>query len=481
VAYQIGTAASYKDLLYRLRAFACDSLFAVPVAGSNTGNGTVRNVTVLGGTAAEVWTLTATSATNFTVSSSLQGAHADATVGTAYDNTHIKFLIVAGAAAFVAGDVFTLTITASTLGTQKWTVKRFDEGAAQQYTGTGNGTLSAVSFTETDADETWTLKATSATNFNVVSSAHGSQSAATVGTPYTGTSKVGFTINAGSTPFVAGDTFVLARNELTLLLCGPGTAGADEIHVGIQTYSNPGVDYYNWKLQGFTGYSPAACFKDQPGAITDATNDQSPRLCLWNQLIPYWLAVDGRHIRLVAKVSTVYEPMYLGYYLPYGLPNEFPYPLAVGGSRTGDSTYERYSAQDDNHRGFIDPANGSLRLLIGSTWLKVTNYSADTSPNVYNSINVWPFVVNDQSYYADYTAGYKRWRELDANLDGSYPVFPLVINGNSPSKNIYGELQGCFAVPGLGLSAEDTLGADRVVFQNTFRNGVHHFWVFKLE
>lgn len=60
---------------------------------------------------AEVWTITATSATNFTVTGSVSGAKAAATVGVPYNNGIISFIITAGVTPFVATDAFTQTVT----------------------------------------------------------------------------------------------------------------------------------------------------------------------------------------------------------------------------------------------------------------------------------------------------------------------------------------------------------------------------------
>ncbi len=86
-------------------------LTVIPVADSgNTGDGTLDGITRYSYTSltAESWVVTATSATNFTVTGSISGSVAAATVGTIYDNGVIRFLITAGGTAFVSGDEFTI-------------------------------------------------------------------------------------------------------------------------------------------------------------------------------------------------------------------------------------------------------------------------------------------------------------------------------------------------------------------------------------
>lgn len=77
------------------------------------------------------------------------------------------------------------------------------------YAGTGNGTLTAYKGGSSSVAETFTITATSSTNFTVVGSTSGSIGPATVGTPFSH-AKVAFLISAGGTAFVAGDVFTLA-------------------------------------------------------------------------------------------------------------------------------------------------------------------------------------------------------------------------------------------------------------------------------
>lgn len=79
------------------------------------GNGVMTAVAVsqsLG--QAETWTVTATSATTFSVTGFLSGAQPAATVGVPYSNGVISFTINAGSTPFAATDVFTLVIATTT-------------------------------------------------------------------------------------------------------------------------------------------------------------------------------------------------------------------------------------------------------------------------------------------------------------------------------------------------------------------------------
>lgn len=81
---------------------------------SGTGNGTLTGLTVDQNTAVdELWTLTATSATNFTVTGAISGAQGALTVGVPYNNGIISLTITAGGTPFIASDNFTFTISSA--------------------------------------------------------------------------------------------------------------------------------------------------------------------------------------------------------------------------------------------------------------------------------------------------------------------------------------------------------------------------------
>lgn len=83
---------------------------------AGVGNGTLGSLTVNQATAvAEQWTLTATSATTFTVTGFVSGAQGSATTGVPYNNGIVSFSLAAGATPFTAGDTFTFNVTSSTV------------------------------------------------------------------------------------------------------------------------------------------------------------------------------------------------------------------------------------------------------------------------------------------------------------------------------------------------------------------------------
>lgn len=86
---------------------------AAASAATGTGNGTVGSLSV--GSAAEVgvYTLKATAADTFTLTDPTGDAVGTVTVGTAFTSNQLNLKITAGATAFVAGDAFTVTVSAA--------------------------------------------------------------------------------------------------------------------------------------------------------------------------------------------------------------------------------------------------------------------------------------------------------------------------------------------------------------------------------
>lgn len=83
---------------------------------TGVGNGTMTSVSVDQNTAiAELWTVTATGATTFSVTGFISGPQGNATVGVPYNNGIVSFTLTAGVTPFSGGDVFTFNVTSNTV------------------------------------------------------------------------------------------------------------------------------------------------------------------------------------------------------------------------------------------------------------------------------------------------------------------------------------------------------------------------------
>lgn len=101
--------------------------------GSNVGNGTVSALGATGATVAQTVTLTATSATQFSVVGSVSGALGTATVGTPFTSGQLDFTVNAGSTAFAVGDTISIPTTPVTVGNVKAIpITGFSDGAKDQ-------------------------------------------------------------------------------------------------------------------------------------------------------------------------------------------------------------------------------------------------------------------------------------------------------------------------------------------------------------
>lgn len=168
--------------------------------GTNTGNGTFGTITPVSvPTQIGVYNILLTAATAFTVTAP-DGSTATGSTGVAFNALGVGFTITAGGTAFVAGDSFTVTTTQA-IGNPGIT--------SAAGTNTGNGTLGSLSATGYAPQVgAYTVEFDDATHF-IVSDTGGSELGHGVtGAAFNG-GGLGFTITAGGTAFVPGDSFTI--------------------------------------------------------------------------------------------------------------------------------------------------------------------------------------------------------------------------------------------------------------------------------
>lgn len=174
---------------------------SVATIGTNTGDGTFGDISLVS-TPTQVgnYDVTFTAATAFTVTAP-NGQTATGATGTAFSGLGIGFTITAGATAMVAGDGFTIAVTGKVgLPTAAATAKTGNTGNATCGTVSCNGYAPKVGI--------YTVEFDAATKFVVedpdgVVIGHGTTGAAF------SSGGIGFTITAGSTAFVGGDSFAI--------------------------------------------------------------------------------------------------------------------------------------------------------------------------------------------------------------------------------------------------------------------------------
>lgn len=487
------------------------------VSFAGTGNGTLTPAAVYAGYQFEVWTIKCTAAaTNggtFSVTGSVSGAQAAATVGTHYDNGKLKFTLNDGATDFALDDTFTLTApiwdvprwvpvaplagqpylassqeststkpdlafdgvitgavgwrTFSGQATPSWIQCRFDdvveitEFRIRAWSTNPNRAPKDFTLQYSDDGSAWT------TYYTVTgATAWGANESRTYTVAPTTEQKhawwrINITANNGDASFTeiceielretaAGPNLALTGTIPELIVKGPGAAGVDQVFVGLQRYALSTADWFNWRVRAFIGYVSENVFASQPGA------SPARGLPLWDQSIPYAFAANGRHFRLRAKISTAYESMYGGLTLPLATPAQFPYPVYVGASLATDSA-TRWSDTGAGHSAYaFAPASGALRNVVGS-WI-----TPDLHPTAPGS------GVTTYNYRP--------------TVDGAYELAAIGLNDSTP--NYYSVLDGVYFVAGYGNAVEDVIqvgGVNHEVLENIFRTGVRDFYAFALE
>ena len=261
-----------------------------------------------------------------------------------------------------------------------------------------------------------------------------------------------------------------------LILTAPGLSGSEAIYTGILSSENAASGYYLWRFNGFIGYNADNSFYDQPAAMRNWT----PKISLWNSAISYWFVANGRRAVIVAKISTVYQAAYLGLMLPYATPGQYPYPLLIGGSITGQRGYH-YSLISPNHRHFVDPGEDSQNsattacMLRGPSgaWLSFQNrYYSGQEYRYDGARTLWP-------------GSYSRLDTIREALDGSDVLTPIVLSqrNSDVDHDLFGELDGCYHISGFNNAVENVItvdGIDHLVVQNVHRTGVEDYWALRL-
>lgn len=236
-----------------------------------------------------------------------------------------------------------------------------------------------------------------------------------------------------------------ASSNREVILKGAGLSGTEEIFVGFRTYQDVSADYYNLVAAAFTGYVPGNSFDTQPGVMLSGVPAHNNR-------IDYWLTLNGQRIALAMKVGTpVYESCYVGKFLPYATPSQYPYPIICAGMLSG-VTPTRFS--DPSHSIPYKGNRANLRMRFND--------------GVWKVVECWP-------WNSDPLVGRAQVRDTGSN----YSALPVVLND---ANGLYGELDGIFAISGFNNAVENTAaGGGLVVIQDVGRTDFNDYFAMRLD
>lgn len=269
-----------------------------------------------------------------------------------------------------------------------------------------------------------------------------------------------------TTPYTEG-SFTVRRE---VYLRGPGLAGTDEIFVQFRVLDFVGAGQYMLHTRGAIQHNPALPWATQPGVSPEHFTPLIP------SSIGCRFRATGRSAIAVAKCGNVYESAHAGLMLPNCRPEQYPYPLLIGGSTENNVAT---SSVSESNRSWPDPGNNALRLRwIDGEWIEIQNWQAGGggAKTSVNDRNVYPY---NSTSSAQSSSFFGLLRECPG---GDYLPERLVLQGDAPYRGNWGEIDGAWAVPGFGLTPEASLSFDArnfIAIPNRYRTGPTDYWLLE--
>lgn len=290
-----------------------------------------------------------------------------------------------------------------------------------------------------------------------------------------------------------------------VVLRGPGLSNSDEIYVGLERVDDEVNDGYTIWARGMTGTL------DDSEALADHIN-VSPRVAIHpdGEAMTYWFIASGRRFIVILKISTVFQALYCGFFLPYGTPLSYPYPMFIGGSRgeLNDPAQKDWRSVSAGHTMFFSPhhgvnSSGSATVISPSSYMLdpigqwLPGFSTGTDP-----ISIWGgrFALAPDFFLADaqnwgftqnasgsptYQFGYRQFRyALEDCYGGDYPLLDISLISSLPEDQSWGVLDGVYRVAAVGNASENIVqydGKDHLVVQNVYKTDTGDYMAVVLE
>lgn len=271
---------------------------------------------------------------------------------------------------------------------------------------------------------------------------------------------------------------------------GQGLGGTDQIFVSLSSYTSVPGGLYQVLLRGHTAYNPGAPGVDQVGS-----DSKWVYLPLANSSLAYWFYANGRHFKVVTRLNGRYDAMYAGFILPEHLPDDWSYPLFIGGSTYAQTVTA--ASDQPHHSNFWNP-NASARENGGNScaylfspiqaWVPIRN-SYNDGPNLTGArgrVSVpWSNAMSSNVRRClDNTAWFTRGQLVGFGYDTAYGA--VGFDEMPELGTFYGAYDGVFYSPAFAAVAEAIItdpvsGREYQLFPNVFRTGDSEFAAFELE
>lgn len=258
-----------------------------------------------------------------------------------------------------------------------------------------------------------------------------------------------------------------------LYVTGPGIVGGQQVNVSLQSEANSGLNAYAWRFGAHPDYDAALPFGSQ------LNNSPIHYFLLWPNEMDYWFYVNDRRFIVIAKIGVYYMSMYAGFFLPYALPEEYPFPYFLGGSY---NSLVAYNTVNSGLRSFCDPGTGAASYLARENlqWqsIKNSNQVTNTSDS-YSGLgslgaHTWPYrgPMAEDDVNASGEIAWSFFRLLRPLANGKMPLWQVHIM-DIYNAECAGVLDDVFATGGFNRVPEQivTVGADDYrLFININRN-----------
>lgn len=224
-----------------------------------------------------------------------------------------------------------------------------------------------------------------------------------------------------------GDWTALRWDATTgeLILEGNGYSGDKEIFIGFLCYQSATLDYYNFQVAGFTGYTADNTFDTQPGYWTSGVPAHATS-------IEYWIDISPQRITGAIRVAgAAWEFFYIGFFNPFSSPTAYPYPMLVAGMLQNTSLGQRFSSTSSTSP-LKTPASRA-RLRNNTEWI-VPSFHPVAAP----------------CFSTESSSSNGAGKLRDTN--GTIPMLPITLYS---ALGCWGELEGVFFAPGFNASAGD--------------------------
>lgn len=280
----------------------------------------------------------------------------------------------------------------------------------------------------------------------------------------------------------------------TLKMRGPGAGAGRQVFLNIRTVFDVVSSVYSWQVRGAPTYDGALPWGGQLG---EQPNDSY--FNLWQNEIPYWFYVTDRRVIVVAKTGTNYVSLHSGFFLPWGTPVQYPFPLYTCGDYNAPAVF---SLNNSARRHCFDPGNASdaspnawARSSAG-VWYPIWNHGNSAQTNLFQGPPkgqrgfMWPLSAGYGATGGIGATNTGNWNGGAGTFDFSWLgnlfavtqqdercLMPLTVCGGDLGP--MGVIEGAYALGGLGLGPEMvvTIGARNFrCFQNVQRNSPDDFF-----